>query len=65
MTRKQLADKALSDLLAAQEELRKAVEQNAAGSVGQLAALDDARGHMDAARAKLVALEWTRRKVAA
>jgi len=60
MTPKELAEKALADLLNAREALRRAVEQHDAGSTGQLEELQWARAHMDAARNKLVVLEWNR-----
>lgn len=60
MTRKELAEGAVTVLFAAQEELRKAVECNAAGSTGQLEAVHRARDLMDVASNKLVVLEWER-----
>jgi len=60
VTANELAEKALADLLNAREALRRAVEHHEAGSTGQFEELQWARAHMDAARNKLVVLEWNR-----
>lgn len=60
MTAKDLTEKAMCNLLDAQEALRVAVEHFEAGSTGQLEAVQRAQVFMGAASNKLVVLEWER-----